>query len=186
MEANSVNFEAGGYYAKPLHLSYADMDEFALASWKANYIVKRCSEHEAFFSDYMKDTPAARNAVIATLGKPDTLLWEVHSKAAKSADHLDLAGILRLSEVVPGCSAKAHYFFFDGHLRDKTELLQSWKDWAFTVAGLHRVTIEVPGFAKALASHARRHLGFIDEGCMRQAIKWRGDWHDVHILGCLA
>lgn len=177
-------FEADGHEARPLALSWQDSDGFATAAWKAAYIVKRCTEHEAFFTDYMRDTPAARQAVVSTLSKPDTLLWEVN-KVAKSAPELDLVGILRLSEVVPGCSAKAHYFFFDRRLRDKTALLQAWKRWAFEEARLHRVTIEVPDFAKALASHAERHLGFVREGTMRQAIRWHDAWHDVHVLGCV-
>ena len=177
-------FTADSYEARPLALSWQDSDGHAAAAWKAAYIVKRCTEHEAFFTDYMKDTPAARQAVVATLAKPDTLLWEVN-KAAKSGQALDLVGILRLSEVVPGCTAKAHYFFFDRRLRDKTALLQAWKRWAFEEARLHRVTVEVPDFAKILAYHAERHLGFVKEGTMRQAIRWRGEWREVHILGCV-
>lgn len=174
-------FSAGDYVARPLDLRWHDTATMATAAWKAQYILRRCSEHEAFFSDYMKGTPAAKAAVIATLGKADTLLWEV---AHERAD-IDILGILRLSEVNPGCSAKAHYFFFDGRLADKTALLIEWKRWAFEQAGLHRVTIEVPMFAKALASHARKHLGFQEEGTMRQAIRWRDAWHDVLVLGCV-
>lgn len=174
-----------GYVAKPLDLTYANPAEMAESAWKARMIVKRCSEHEAFFSDYMKDSPAARQAVIDTLSKPDALLWEVWS-LDDNGECLDLCGILRLSELLPRCNAKAHYFFFDGDLRSKTKLLQAWKEWGFNVAGLHRVTIEIPAHAHALATHARRKLGFVDEGCMRDAIKWRGKWHDIYILGCLS
>ena len=187
------------------------MEEYAQAAWKTQLIVRRCAAHEAFFSDYMKgcsgqcnglcsDKAAtckiAKAAVVATLAKPDTLLWEVWTTDAASQP-IDLVGILRLSELVTGCSAKAHYFFFDGKLHDKTPLLAAWKAWGFAPegAGLHRVTIEVPAYAKALGYHACRHLGFggpykVDrlavEGVMRDAIKWRGAWHDIYIMGCIA
>jgi len=186
---------AGDYIAKPLQLTFNNMNEMSAAAWKAQIIVKRCAAHEAFFSDYMRGcdkqcgglcrslSPScslAQKAVVSTLTKPDAMLWEVWDD-----QELDLVGILRLSEVVLGCSAKAHYFFFDGKLRDKTELLLEWKRWVFEEAGLHRVTIEVPAHAHALARHAERDLGFEMEGTMRKAIKWHGVWHDIYIMGCV-
>lgn len=169
-------------------------------------LVRRCAAHEAFFSDYARGCASGecqgvcRNAaagcagvqaaVIATLSAPGSLLWEV-VQATPSGDPLvDWVGILRLSEIVPGCSAKAHYFFFDRRLSDKTDLLLAWKDWAFTPGaawpGIHRCTVTVPDYARALMRHAVRHLGFVHEGTMRSAILWRGVWRDEHVLGCVA
>ena len=199
-----------GFIATPLKLSFNNLDEYAQAAWKTQVIVRRCAAHEAFFSDYSKgcqglcnglcinETPACtavQNTVIHTLAKPDALLWEVWS-VNTNQQPIDLVGILRLSELVPRCSAKAHYFFFDAKLHDKTALLAAWKAWAFAPdgAGLHRVTIEVPAYAKALGYHAYRHLGFggpyklgrfAVEGVMKDAIKWRDTWHDIYIMGCV-
>lgn len=196
---------AGGYVARPLTLSYNDMASKSEAAWKSNVLVRRCAAHEAFFSDYMRGcdgdcsglckgraqcAPAIK-AVVATLGAPNTVLWEVW----REAEPVDFVGILRLSEYVPGCNAKAHYFFFDGRLKDKTPLLKAWRRWGFEELGLHRVTIEIPAYAKALASHAYRELGFGGqyklgriqvEGVMKDAIKWRGSWHDIYIMGAVS
>lgn len=185
--------QAGDYIARPLDFN----GEASEAAWKAQVLVRRCAAHEAFFSDYMRGCDGVcqglcRNkpecagviqAVVKTLGKPDTVLWEVWRQ--DGSQPVDFVGILRLSEYVPGCNAKAHYFFFDGRLKDKTALLQAWKAWAFGELGLHRVTIEVPAYAKALAAHAEKNLGFVHEGVMRDAILWRGDWHDIYIMGCI-
>jgi hypothetical protein len=197
-----ITFSAAGLEARPLQFAYNDAAQLSEVAWKANIIVRRCAAHEAFFSDYIRGCAGAckgvckdaspqcneaKAAVVHTLMKPDSLLWEVW-------DGIDLVGILRLSEVVPKCNAKAHYFFFDGKMRDRTPLLQAWKQWAFKEAGLHRVTIEVPAYAKALAMHAHKYLGFggqfrqgrfTVEGVLKDAIKWRSKWHDIYIMGCI-
>lgn len=72
---------------------------------------------------------------------------------------VDLAGILVLSKVDPGRDATAVYTFFDGKLRDKTEVLQWWINWAFTSLALQRLSIEIPSYAFAALRHAKK-LGF--------------------------
>ena len=133
--------------------------------------------------------------------KPDALNWEVWSKD-EFGKSLDFVGIIRLEKVLIGCDATAHYFFFDGKLKDKTSLLKAWKNWLFSEHGkwipLHRITIEVPTHAFALARHAHKHLGFGGpydykyrnaklkiEGVRELSVRWRGDWHDTLIMGCI-
>lgn len=131
----------------------------------------------------------------AVLAKPDTRVWEIWDDAG-------CVGIVYLTDISPGVDALAHYAFFDGKLRDKEELLLAMIDWVFEDhpetgwKALRRLTLEIPDFAKALALHATRGLGFGGdfsytdgnmtvnvEGVKRNALEWRGSLRNVLVLG---
>jgi len=203
------------YEAIPLSFNLDTPDRTATAVWKNAVILNRCAAHENYFTDYIRGCPngecngfcndlsptcaAVKDAVRASILKPDTMTWEVWSKGDDGV-YIDFMGILRLERINLGCDAVAHYFFFDGKLTNKTELLQRWLDWGFSDSadwvGLHRVTIEVPTYAYALAKHAARHMGFGGpytfkhkrstlqvEGVRKDALLWRGEWHSLLTLG---
>lgn len=129
------------------------------------------------------------------LAKPDSRVWEIWNDT-------DCVGVVYLTDIVPGVDALAHYVFFDGRLRDKEDTVKAMIDWVFEDhpeagwRGLRRLTLEIPDFAKALALHATRGLGFGGdftytngksrvsvEGVKRKAILWRGELRDILILG---
>jgi hypothetical protein len=194
------------YEAYPLQLWNANKETVI----KTHRLLTSIIRHENFFTDYSKACDEGcgecdrcvrcKQIVGAKLLATDSLNWEVWSKHPETDLPLDFVGILRLSDISMGCDATAHYFFFDGKLRDKTTLLKTWAEWAFTDrpnwTALKRVTIEIPSHAFALARHAVKHLGFGGpfkyrhnntsipvEGIRQNAVLWRGDWHDMLILG---
>lgn len=176
-------------------------------------LVRAISRHETFFTDYSRvceascfrydcDLCASRLRTVSRhLVNADSIIWEVWSVEAVPR----LCGIVYLTQVIPGCDAVAHYLFFDGNLRDKTTFLEAMIEWCFTEhpgwLPLRRLTITVPAYASALASHANRRLGFggpfryrrLDkpthflkvEGAKEKTIRWRGEDHDLLILGRL-
>jgi RimJ/RimL family protein N-acetyltransferase len=132
---------------------------------------------------------AAVVAVALTKG----LTWEVWGDEG-------VVGIIRLSDIRPGEDALGHYIFFDRKLNGKTEVVQAIINWAFEEhegwTPLHRLTVQVPDFAFALARHATKKLGFggpFDfemkgrtipvEGVKREGIMWRGTRRDLLTLG---
>lgn len=134
-------------------------------------------------------------AVSATLSAPDARVWEVW-------DDEKVIGIVYLTDILHGYDATAHYVFFDGKLRDKTEIILDMIDWLFTEhleanwLALRRLSIAVPTVAFALAQHAFKHLGFGGdfryesrgkslpvEGVRRSAIVWRGAPCDLLLMG---
>lgn len=199
------HFSVDDFEAKPLTLDPAN----PLDLLKNTTILSACAAHESFFTDYIRgcggqcngmcrnltpDCKIAKDMIISALLNPNVLVWEVWHKG------VDFAGILRMSSVTLGCDAAAHYFFFDGRLSDKTPLLLAWKDWAFSDhegwPALKRVTVQIPTHAFALARHAQKKLGFggpykytfkgkqMDvEGVRKNAVLWRGVWHDEMIMG---
>jgi hypothetical protein len=205
---------ADNYQAVPLKLDFSNMKSLFASVAKYSAIISRCAARETFFSDFTRgcngecdgfctnrstNCQIARAAVIRSISKPDAIAWEVWKTDAEE-NYIDLVGILRLERVTVGCDATAHYFFFDGKLRDKTKLLRAWNDWLFSDhegwTALNRITIEMPAFMFALARHAVRKLGFGGpydysrgkttipvEGVKQNAFLWRGDWHDILSLG---
>lgn len=184
-------------------------------------IVRRTAGMETLFTDFL---PACKplcedvtqcercadrlRAVAWSLTKPDARAWEVWRHGESS----EVVGILYLTKINPGCDALAHYAFFDHDLKSKTKLIEQMIGWCFSDHddwyALRRLTIEVPSFAAALASHATKKLGFGGgfthkfhhrsktgghrpptvipvEGVRRKAIRWRGEDADLLILGRL-
>ena len=192
-------FESANYVAKPLSLSVGNnLVDTAHTAWKLEVLVRKCAAHEMFFTgntrgcdggcgkyctDKSPNCALVKQLVMRELLAPDALVWEVWRKG-----DVDFVGILRLTRVRPGEDAFGHYFFFDGKLPGKLEILQAWKEWCFTSAAgweaLHRITLEIPAYAHVLAKHAGK-LGFTDEGARKEACLWRGGYYDMLIMGCV-
>lgn len=165
------------------------------------YIVDKCAEHRAWFDDFVwEDAEARRNATVDYLAKchKDGKLWEVYQGEM-------VVGVLLLNEVRYRTDAKCHFVFFDHKLADKRMICLNAMQWAFEHWQLHRLSIEIPTYAKALANFARKKLGFRYEAEAR-AFSWprdasplssdaaalgsrkhqytlyRREWHDVLLL----
>ena len=164
--------------------------------------------HEIFMRSIDKDSPLngyvhgceakcgecpqcqrSKERVAALLTHPASYVWEVWQTEGGAA--VDLTGILVLSKVDPGRDATAVYTFFDGKLRDKTEVLQWWINWAFTSLALQRLSIEIPSYAFAALRHAKK-LGFggpfrfeefAVEGIKRAALEYGDKQADLILMG---
>lgn len=206
-----ITIEAGDFVAKRLQLEpEKDADgtiskaALAHAVWKSHFLLSRLAAHKHYFTDFTRGCSGectgfckdlvpgcktVKHRVASALLAKDALVWEVWRKAAP----VDFCGILRLSEVEPGCNAKAHFMFFDSRLKDKMPLLAAWKDWVFTNLGLRRITVEVPANAFVLAKAASRlgfggsfdYNGLPVEGVLRQAKILDGEPLDMLIMGCV-
>lgn len=212
-----ITFSSEHFLAKRLQLEPADgsPEAKAHAVWKSHLLLGRLAGHRHYFTDYTRGCAGecsgfctnqapgcqqVKHRVAAALLAKDAIVWEVWRKEASdlAGNLIDFCGILRLSDVEPGCTATAHYMFFDHKLKDKTEVLQAWKEWAFADhagwQGLRRITVQVPSNAFTLAKHAVQHLGFGGdyeyeglpvEGVIRQAKIMDGQPLDIILLGCI-
>ncbi len=146
------------FSAKPLHISSPEdilkvhaifmraIDKDSPLNGYVHGCVNRCGECEQCCH--------SKERVAGLLTHPASYVWEVWQDSP-----VDLIGILVLSKVDLGRDATAVYTFFDGKLRDKTEVLQWWIDWAFNALSLQRLSIEIPSYAFAALRHAKK-LGF--------------------------
>lgn len=181
----------------------------------ASTVLRSLCRFETIFTDYGRACPDVclecdlcqqrMRAVVAMLLAPNARVWEVWR-----LHDPEVVGILYLTDIVPGNNATAHYAFWDGGIRSKTDVIQSMIDWVFADhdgwIGLRRLTLEVPVYAYMLALHAEKKLGFGGdyqyrlrrgkghgkgnrnisvEGVKRKAIRWRGADHDILVLGRL-
>jgi hypothetical protein len=161
--------------------------------------MQELSKFDTIFTDYQRGDTRLW-AVANVLTKPNSMAWEVWRY--ENDIPVDICGILYLTDITVGQDAVAHYVFFDGKLRSKTELMQRVLDWIFTDhedwRALQRVTVQIPDFAFALARYAQKYLGFSGpfkhkiagktlkvEGVKRGAVLWRGKPRDLMILGKL-
>ncbi|MFG1945171.1 GNAT family N-acetyltransferase [Nonomuraea sp. NPDC048826] len=55
---------------------------------------------------------------------------------------------------------------------------------AFRTTPLHRVHLEVFAFNDR-ARHVYKKLGFVEEGLLRDALRWDGEWHDAVVMSVL-
>jgi RimJ/RimL family protein N-acetyltransferase len=66
-----------------------------------------------------------------------------------------------------------------------TEAIRLLLRHAFDVIGLHRVDLEVYDFnPRAIASY--RKCGFVEEGRLRDALLWEGQWQDALLMSVLS
>ncbi|WP_049572851.1 GNAT family N-acetyltransferase [Nonomuraea sp. SBT364] len=65
-----------------------------------------------------------------------------------------------------------------------TEAIELVLDHAFTTTPLHRVSLEVHAFNER-ARHVYKKIGFVEEGVLRDALRWDGEWHDSVVMSVL-
>ena len=179
-----------GFSTQPLVVN--DLDDLL----RVGFVLDKALERETALNEYQAGCAegcgecdrclGVRARLGSLLTHPSSFAWEVFS-----TDPVDLAGILVLSRVDPGRDATAIFTFFDGKLRDKTEVLQSWFDWSFQNFKLNRITLEVPAYAFAALRHASKlgfegpfeHEGFAVEGIKRSALLRDNQPVDMVVLG---
>ncbi|MFC4531938.1 GNAT family N-acetyltransferase [Sphaerisporangium dianthi] len=66
-----------------------------------------------------------------------------------------------------------------------SEAIRLVLEHVFTTVGLHRVSLEVFDFNER-ARHVYRKAGFVEEGVLRDALRWDGAWHDAIVMSVLA
>jgi RimJ/RimL family protein N-acetyltransferase len=173
-----------------------------------SHIMRSIALHETVFSDYQRGCDggcvdqlledmcdACQQQMVAiskAMTATDTRLWEVW----KIGETAQVVGVIYLTKIVPGQDATGHYIFFDRDLTSKTGAIKTLIDWTFSDhegwQGLQRITVEIPAYAKILARHANKKLGFGGpftykklkiEGVKQAATRWRGRLHDVYVMG---
>lgn len=122
-------------------------------------IIEHCCQHRAWFSDYLWDAPNRREITSAHIARmyydmtqERAALWGVWRDS-------EIVGILHIGDIVPRTDAKCHFVFFDHKLADKRDLCVATMRWCFDKLDLHRLSVEIPTYARALAKFARK-LGF--------------------------
>ena len=147
--------------AENFHMSYLAVPFSPAPASKLEYILTRLVEHDTWWSDFER---GRRETAARLLMAQNNAVFEVWKFGSDVQQGQQPAGVILLTDILPGVDAKAHFIFFDGRLRDKTALLKNMMAWAFGAFQLHRLTAEIPDYAFALVKYAREQLGFRYEG----------------------
>jgi RimJ/RimL family protein N-acetyltransferase len=159
-----------------------------LTPQKAEKIITELCRFDTMFSDYQPackdrcghcELCAHRRYIIArNLTAPTACVWEVWSLD-------DLVGIISLTDITFRQDALAHFVFWDKrNLRGKRGLIVKAIDrYAFGKLELHRITTEVPAHMYRLRNYLINDIGFQHEGEKVEALRWKGKWENIVILG---
>ena len=128
---------------------------------KLEFLLDKAVQHRPWFDDYTWADAALRRDVARKylaenyfeMQRGGAFLWEVWHGA-------DLVGIFLLTDVRWRTDAQCHFLFFDRKLANKRALCLNLMALVFEQFALHRLRLEVPEYAHALAEYARNKLGF--------------------------
>lgn len=152
---------------------------------------EECISRESSLEEMCAPCRTKMAMVATTLGKSDARAFEVWNED-------EIAGVIYFTGITPR-DATGHYVFFDGRLKDKTDVLEEAINVMFAELELSRLTVEIPSAFPALARHAQKRLKFGGpfrhetetgdffkvEGVKRKAVSWRGRVTDLMVMGRL-
>jgi RimJ/RimL family protein N-acetyltransferase len=108
---------------------------------------------------------------------PRTIWHEIYDEIDREAK-----GVFCLSNIIPGYDAVGHFAYWDRVARGRDILSLLMMSQAFERFSLHRMTAEIPSYQSGTIRAAER-IGLKKEGVKREAVRRRGKWVDLVILG---
>lgn len=94
-------------------------------------------------------------------------------------------GMLFIENIVEGLRGEAHFFFWDGHIARRKELIKQCLLWAFLTFDLERIYTYIAGYARAMKRFVVDKLDFKYEGTLRHHARHQGKLINVSIYSIL-
>lgn len=144
---------------------------------KVRFLYDKLKEFEVLFNDHTKGDFRAFVNQFVVMGpdgpKPVGLVYEV-----------DDVGILFMTEIAEGHSAQVHFTFWDRRFKGREKLCREMLKYVFDLFKFHRIWAEVPLYAYPVLDVVER-IGFVKEGRMRSAVRYKGEWFDMNLYSVL-
>lgn len=144
---------------------------------RLKFIWNKLKDYKVLFNDWVRDDFEAfiNHFVVQVNGEPQAagLMWDI-----------DDVGMFILNDIVPAVSASAHYTFWDGRSNGRIELSRMMLQYVFNEYQFKRIESRVPLYAKGALAMIER-VGFIQEGRIRDAALYEGEWFDVNVYSIL-
>ena len=141
------------------------------------FLWNKLKDFDVLFNDFVRgDFKAFVNHFIVQIDgqpAPAGLIWDV-----------DDVGIILANNIVPFESCEVHFVFWDGRFRGREELMRKMLEYGFETYKFRRMRTEVPLYAAKTKKSVER-IGFIQEGRLRKAALWKGEWFDVDVFSIL-
>lgn len=144
---------------------------------RLKFLWEQLKEFDVLFNDFVRGDFQAflKHFVLEVNGEP---------VPAGLVFDIDDVGIFLVNEIRPGESCQVHFMFWDRRFRGREELCRQAIQFAFEHYKFRRIQTEVPLYAK-FALRAVERIGFVVEGRLRKAVKYKGDWFDMYVLSLL-
>jgi len=98
----------------------------------------------------------------------------------------DMVGTYYATNIKPGLDATVHYSFFDGRHHGRVDMTKRMLVYFFKMYDFQRLTVILPKYAtKKTHNFVHKSLGFKEEGRIRNATLFDGEYFDVTIFGIL-
>lgn len=94
-------------------------------------------------------------------------------------------GIILGEKLIPGSRIEVHVSFWDHKLSAHAELFQECLIWVILEYDLERIETFVDDYAVSVRRFLEKKMHFTHEGVMRNRIRLRGRFVDVHIYSIL-
>ncbi len=141
------------------------------------FLWEKLSKFDVLFNDFVRGDRRAfiNHFIVQVDGQPSPagLIWDV-----------DDVGIIMINDIIPYHSATAHFVFWDKRFRGREDLCRDMLKYGFETYKFRRIRVEVPLYA-AKTKLAVERIGFVQEGRLRKAVLWNGDWFDVNVFSIL-
>ena len=113
-------------------------------------------------------------------------LYFTQTMVSKHTQMLEFdGGMVWLTGVEEGLSARAHLMIWDKDLRHKVELIKNCLTWGFLTFDLERVDVFIAEYARSLMRFVEKKLGFAYEGRLRHFTKHEGRFIDMFVYSLL-
>ena len=168
-----------------VELVCSDGKEYAIKpmAWDLSAVERVWSTWKDFeiFSD---DLPSTIDGFTYFVTASGAVWFEVVDSEGKQV------GLVYLTELIPSMtsgkyiSAQFHATMWDAKAAPRLELARAFLLKAFRTLGFHRMQCEIPlRFGGAI--RVMKKIGFQQEGMLRGARRYRGQWYNVLVLGLL-
>lgn len=154
------------------------MNRVLLDVEQLRYYYDKLSEFDVLFNDFIGNNIDDFIKKFITQNPDGSLestglIWQV-----------DDVGIIYLTSIRPGIEAEGHFSFWDQRLKGREPLIRAMLKKAFEDYKFHRIVAHIPLYAKPVLAFVER-VGFIKEGRMREAVRYKGDWMDANLYSIL-
>ena len=167
----STGLDGHEYVVRQINLNLADLYEMS----------EKFARHEIFSDDF----PVTKDSFARYVISSGSLWYEIYDLTKD-----EQVGVIYLTQLLPSevrnilVGAEFHAELWDSNAKDRIPIGKAAIAALIRLFKIHRLYAQVP-MKHGGAIRNLLKLGFIDEGRMRQARAYKGEWYDTMILSIL-
>jgi len=145
-----------------------------LTPQKIAEIWRQAKDFDVLFSD---ETNGKFEPFFYALINPSSIWFELRRVGEPTS-----IGLAYFTNIIPGFDMHGHFTFWDSIARGREPILLFLAEWVADRYKIRRITAHVPPYQAGVVRFLR-NLGFIPEGEMREAVKYKDRWWPLLTFG---